>query len=288
MRGRRKSMAHDIERMAYAAAEGAPWHINTTKDRSIPVGDNMTPAEIQIAAGLDWTVEKHPVIQLWNGAYREVPDRFEVVRMSDGRVFDICSPIYTPVQPTEALSFSTDFVRAGDMKMDIAGSLAEGARIWALAKLGAGFTLAGGDEVNGYLLLSCPYKVGQAFVIKLTKIRVVCANTHASALSQKAIGNGETFRMAHSKEFDEAMKKEAEKTLGLANRRFTEFREQAEYLSTSGIQSQQALINYVALVSGSSVLEAAAAEADAGAGNVLETMLVADELAAAAAEARRD
>ena len=151
-------MAHMVETMAYAAVNGAPWH-----KLGVPVSADLTPAEILTAAGLDWTVEKKPVYQLWDGAYVTVDGKFNLTRMTDGKVLDVVGSRYNPTQNAEAVEFFTEFVAAGDMRMDTAVSLEGGRRTWALASIQDGFTLAGGDRVNGYLLLSSPHREGETF-----------------------------------------------------------------------------------------------------------------------------
>jgi phage/plasmid-like protein (TIGR03299 family) len=257
-------MSADIETMAYAGAK--PWH-NFGKS----VSNDLTPDEMAQEAEIAWTIGKYPVYQLWNGAYIEVPNRFNLTRESDGRVLDIVGKIYKPVQPAEAMGFFTDFVKSGNMKMETAGSLDNGRRIWGLAALQSSFTLAGGDKVHGYLLLCSPNIQGESFTIKLTPIRVVCANTLAMALGHKAIGNGATFRMGHGKAFDAEMQDKAREVLGLAKANFAAFGEQAEFLAATQVRSEQVLIDYVGALSGSKVLDSIV-DAE-GNGNVLDAIL---------------
>ena len=50
-------MAHAVETMAYAGE--LPWH-----GLGVKVAEDLTPREMQEAAGLDWTVEKLPMCPL--------------------------------------------------------------------------------------------------------------------------------------------------------------------------------------------------------------------------------
>ena len=57
-------MAHLVETMAYAGE--VPWH-----GLGKPVHSNMTPDEMLVAAGIDWTVSKRPAFTVdkpncWN------------------------------------------------------------------------------------------------------------------------------------------------------------------------------------------------------------------------------
>lgn len=262
-------MAHMVETMAYAAVNGAPWH-----RLGVPVSADLTPAEILTAAHLDWTVAKQPVYNLWDGAYVTVDGKFNLARTTDGKVLDVVGSRYNPTQNAEAVEFFTEFVTAGDMRMDTCGSLEGGRRTWALASIEDGFTLAGGDRVNGYLLLSSPHREGESFQVKFTGVRVVCNNTITAALN----GGGATWRMSHAKRFDADMQQQAKTALGLAKTRLNEFHEKAEFLATTRVNGSQALIEYVAVLSGSEVLdaivdEASATDAVSAGGSVLDAIL---------------
>jgi phage/plasmid-like protein (TIGR03299 family) len=194
--------------MAYAG--DTPWH-----GLGKPVSNDLTPAQMAVEADCFWQVEKQPIYQHWGEQYREVPGRFNLTRMSDGKVLDLVGPLFQPVQNVDALGFFTEFVSAGGMKMETAGSLEGGRRVWGLASIQDGFTLAGGDRVEGYLLLCNPHRQGEAFTIKFTPVRVVCHNTITMALA----GSGASFRMSHANRFDIEMQQEAKVVLGLAKSR---------------------------------------------------------------------
>jgi phage/plasmid-like protein (TIGR03299 family) len=235
-------LAHLVETMAYAGA--TPWHGLGKK-----VSSDLTPAEMAQAADLTWTVSKVPIYTDYarrnagsspadgtlvpvNGGYHPIADRYALERSSDGRVLDIVGPVYQIVQPAEALEFFAEFVRSGGMKMDTAGSLDSGRRIWGLAEIQQGFTLAGGDRVDGYLLLCSPYRQGESFTIKVVKVRVVCNNTLTAALASRAAGNGATFRMSHAVAFDDEMRQAAKETLGLAVQNVIDFQAQSAVTRT--------------------------------------------------------
>jgi phage/plasmid-like protein (TIGR03299 family) len=264
-------MAHLVESMAYAGA--VPWH-----GLGVPVSNDLTPQEIQIAAGLDWTVSKAQLFTEWNGKQIPVVGQYGLQRSSDGKVLTIVSDMYKPVQPEQALDFFTEFVKAGNMKMNTTGSLDGGRRIWALAELGEGFTLAGGDRVDGYLLLHSPYRVGESFQAKFTGIRAVCANTIAVGL--RDYNQMAQFRMGHAKAFDDDMQTFAKEKLGLAHTRLEEYRAKSEFLAEHRVEGSQVLLEYVAALSGSKVLEAVMAEGEADSamngGSIVDAMIQAE------------
>jgi phage/plasmid-like protein (TIGR03299 family) len=259
-----------VETMAYTGAK--PWH-----KLGVEVSNDLTPQEIMTKAGLDWLVAKYPIFVTGfeGSAYDVVPDRFALRRESDGKVLDVVGRLYQPVQNEEALSFFTEFVQAGDMKMETAGSLDGGRRIWGLAAIQDGFTLAGGDAVNGYLLLCSPHKQGEAFTIKFTSIRVVCNNTLTMALNG---GGAASFRMSHANRFNADMQEQAKTALGLAKTRLHEFEEKAQFLSESRVRNEQALVEYVATLSGSKILDSIVDEdAAVNGGSALDAVLAAAE-----------
>ena len=219
-------MAHELEfvngvaQMAYRESKGKPWHGLGT-----PVSDDMTPQEMMKAAGLDWEVEKVDTF------YRHKGDNFKtgqqaLIRSSDSKILTQVGPGWNPVQNSEAFDFFTDFVKAGDMIMDTAGSLKDGQIVWALADVRDGFSIFGGDEVKGYLLFSNPHQYGKAIDIKFVMERVVCNNTLAVALNEKG---QPSVRVNHRSQFDAEKVKEI---LGLSHNKVEKFKEAAEFLGS--------------------------------------------------------
>ena len=219
-------MAHELEfvngvaQMAYRESKGKPWHGLGT-----PIGDNLTPLEIQQAAGLDWDVEKVDTFIRYKGDNVKTGQQ-ALVRSTDGKILTQVGTGWNPVQNSEAFDFFTDFVSAGDMVMDTAGSLKDGQIVWALADVKDGFSLFNGDEVKGYLLFSNPHQYGKAIDIKFVMERVVCNNTLAVALNEK---NQPSVRVNHRSVFDAGKVKEI---LGLSHNKVEKFKEAAEFLGS--------------------------------------------------------
>jgi phage/plasmid-like protein (TIGR03299 family) len=194
-------MAHMVETMAWR--HQVPWHglgEQIFQDESI--------ADWQKRAGLDWTVEKLPLVA---GGDVPVASHCALVRSSDRKVLDIVGKDWNPVQNHDVFEFFRQFTEAGHATMETAGSLRGGRQVWALANLGTGFEVAPGDFVKGYLLLASPHESGKALIAKVTPTRVVCANTMAVALGT-AGARGE-YRMPHYQTFDP---KAAIEAIGLA------------------------------------------------------------------------
>lgn len=212
-------MIDGVAQMAYVGE--LPWH-----GLGFEVDPDISPIEMMKVAGLDWTVDKLPltatdplgnVIQTKSSA---------LVRSTDNKLLDIVPNSWQPVQNQEAFEFFNEFIDNNDMEMHTAGSLFNGKRVWALAKVKEGFTVFGGDDVESYLLFSSPHQFGRAIDIKFTPIRVVCNNTLSYALSKLEQNQ---VRISHRKEFDPTMAKEM---LGIASNQLVQYRETAEFLGS--------------------------------------------------------
>ena len=226
-------MAHMVETMAYAGE--VPWHGLGTK-----VPADLTPEQMLQAADLDWTVEKVDLTYQYRKipATQVVPGRKGLVRSKDGAYLDTVGDDWNPLQNQEAFEFFNDFVQAGDMEMHTAGSLEDGRRVWALAKIKeAVFETVKGDVTENYLLFSNPHKYGKSIDVRMTPIRVVCNNTITMALN----GVSDTMvKVSHRNEFDAEAVKE---TLGVAQEKLDIYKETTQFLSTKRF-TQETLIEY--------------------------------------------
>jgi phage/plasmid-like protein (TIGR03299 family) len=241
-------MAHNLEmvngeaQMAYRASAGKPWH-----GLGVPVSDDMTPQQMMEAAGLDWEVEKVDTFYRYKGDNHATGQQ-ALVRSTDGKILTQVGPGWNPVQNAEAFDFFTDFVKAGDMIMDTAGSLKDGQIVWALADVRDGFSLFNGDDVRGYLLFSNPHQYGKAIDVKFVMERVVCNNTLTVALNEKGMPG---VRINHRSQFNAEMVKQ---TLGLSHNKIEKFKEAAEFLGSKSYDEAM-LQRFMAKVFGESSRE---------------------------------
>jgi len=165
-----------------------------------------------------------------------------LVRDSDNSILGPCGKRFIPTQNAEAFTFFKKFTDAGDMKMHTAGSLRGGRQIWGLAEINDGFTLAGDDRVEGYLLVSVSHEWGKSNEIRFTPVRVVCNNTLSMALADKT---QPAFKMPHTKVFDTELIHSAELALGLASVRLDEYKQSAEFLSSKKYDDNS-VVSYIA------------------------------------------
>ena len=211
-------MSHMVETMAYAGE--VPWHGLGKR-----VHNDLTPDQMLVEAGLDWTVVEVDSFVEYEGD-RIPTGKKALVRSSDKRVLTNVGENWHPLQNSEAFAFFQEFVMAGDMEMHTAGSLDDGRMVWALAKVKDSFTIGKSDTVESYLLLTNPHRYGKSIEARFTPIRVVCNNTLTYALSKQS---EQMARVGHRSKFDADLVKE---TLGIASEMMQDYKELAEVLSS--------------------------------------------------------
>lgn len=215
-------MSAEVESMMYVREE--PWHGLGTKLDQV-----ATAEEALKAAGLDWTVSPRPVwAEVQKDHFDLIPHKQAIMRDTDKLVYAVTSDKYIPIQNTESFKFFDTIVGEGQAIYHTAGSLKQGARIWILAKLPATAAIRNADQVDNYLLLVNGHDGGQAFLMMQTPVRVVCWNTMVKALETTT---GPVFQTRHSKDIMRRVQI-AKNTLGLSNKMFEDFIEQAERLAT--------------------------------------------------------
>src|SRR6056300_1897451 len=208
-------MAHQVETMAYAGE--TPWH-----GLGVPVSNDLTPAQLQEKAGLDWKVREVESFIEFDGKKMQTGLK-SLVRETDGRILTNVGENWNPVQNEKAFEFFSEFVLSGYMEMHTAGSLKGGQMVWALAKVkDESFELFGKDRVDSYLLFSNPHMYGKSIDVRFTPIRVVCNNTLTLSLSE---GSKNGVKVSHRTKFNSEQVKE---TMGIASFKLTEYKKQAE------------------------------------------------------------
>ena len=202
-------MSHKVENMAYVRQ--VPWH-----GLGFQMKDGMSAAAMRKAAKQDYHVSKLGAgVKLADGTWLDDPAGFYLVRDTDNKILSHVGRLYQPVQTETIFQFFHDFVQAGQMEMETAGSLDGGRIVWALARVKqADFALKGKDEMRNYLLLCSPFERGKALTMQWTNVRVVCWNTLCMALGSNLKGKGHAFRMAHTRDF-KVEQEEAKKAMGL-------------------------------------------------------------------------
>jgi len=222
-------MAHELTMRQDNFAEMAfvgqtPWHgLGQELDQSAGLD------EWQVSAGLDWTIEKAPVMFEAEGDnphhnHSKFAGQNVLYRSDTKAPLSVVSDKYKVVQPKEVLHFFKDLVEGSGYKLHTAGSLRGGSRIWALAETGKMADVAVNDTVMGYLLLATSCDKAMATTARFTSVRVVCANTLGAAERDKH----SMVSVPHSTQFNA---KRVHSELGIAVSNFDLFMSQAKELS---------------------------------------------------------
>lgn len=222
-------MAHLIDLIAgehsMAFVGDLPWH---GLGQRLPAGSNLDVwAE---KAHLDWGVGECTV-QYSIPGFRETPIAFNfdnrktLYRTDTMQPLEVVGKNYKVVQPAEILEFYRDLVENYGWEMHTAGSLDEGRRVWALAKMKGELRIQGQDAVHQYALLATSYDKSLSTTFMPTSVRVVCNNTLSFAYDREGAG---AIKIPHYDKFDpRQVKIEA----GLLDDSFGEFGVKVEAMS---------------------------------------------------------
>jgi phage/plasmid-like protein (TIGR03299 family) len=231
-------VAHNIEfsngRANIAFTGTKPWHELGTE---LPDGADLN--EWRKAAGLDFIAKKAMVhFSREDGPdFVGFPEKSVIYREDTGAPLGIASSArYNLVQPAEIVDWFDQFVRAGDMKLEVAGSILGGRRIWALARHEMEIRVMGQDVVRPYFNLTTSFDGETATIGTFTSVRVVCNNT-LNMLYQEVDQDGvrkgygrSGFYIPHSSKFNADAAKQHIADLVTAA---TQFEQDANTMATS-------------------------------------------------------
>lgn len=220
-------MSHGImehDNAFYGNREPA-WHrLGTVIDEDV-----VTSAEAIRLAGLDWKVEQHDIvteiyahddagnIDPYNYERVEITDKVANIRMDTKTPVGVVGKRYHVIQNTEAFDFFDEILGRGDAHYHTAGSLYNGRKIWALARLNRDI-LIGGDpdeKVDPFICLVNGHDGNTAVSVYTTPIRVVCQNT----LQWSMKGASNMWKGRHTQGINDKVK-DARDMLGFSNAYF--------------------------------------------------------------------
>ena len=226
-------MSHQVETMF--SVKETPWH---KLGHVLP--DHPSIPDAMRLSGLDWEVGLKS-LQTADG----IPVTHNATyRMSDGKILGVVGPAYEPLQNAAAFDFFAPFLESGVAKLETAGSLRGGQRVWILASLNLDPSeISKGDAVRKFVLLSHAHDGTMACRTGLTPIRVVCANTLAMAINDKS---SQLIRIAHRKGMKDALVAVRD-CINTANATFEATMEQYRALANKGV-SDEDVRKYVNLV----------------------------------------
>src|ERR1700744_3091038 len=149
--------------------------------------NDITVANALHDAGLDFKVEKSPNVHRFPGTNR--PDiisteSFFTWRMDTGAVLGSkLGSVYKVYQNTDALAVVDDLLQTKKVKIETAGAIDSGRRVFVCLKLQNPLIVGSKDEIEQYILLANGHDGSMAITAMPTNIRVVCANTLGAALA---------------------------------------------------------------------------------------------------------
>lgn len=235
-----------VENMAYVGE--VPWH-----GIGFAIDPDATIEEWRIAAGLNWAVKSalvryaaHTECEgVKNRDWSSVPNRQVLYRDDTGQALGIVSANrYKIVQPAQILEFYEDLVRDSGFRMETAGSLDDGKRIWALARGENEMRIMGQDKILPYLLLATSYDGTLATLASFTTVRVVCNNTLQMAVSETMHNEAGQVKVSHASEFSANDVKEQ---LGMVDGSIRDFETLANRLALAKITDKDAMTYFVDL-----------------------------------------
>jgi len=251
-------MAHLITLRENGFAETAfvgetPWHgLGQAIEQDASIDTWATQA------GMDWTVEKTPV-QYFGADDSQNLHSFSgqnVLYRSDTKApLSVVSDRYHAVQPRDVLEFFRNLVDVGGFKIQVAGTLQGGKKLWALAETGRYADVAKDDTVGGYLLLSTSCDRSLATTARFTSVRVVCNNTLQMAL-RKSQSQG-VVSFTHLSRFDPVALQS--KLMGAVGS-FGTFMEMANHLQAQQMNAKAAEAFLAALIAPISQVKASAGQ----------------------------
>lgn len=178
--------------------------------------DNPTIEEALKLAGLDWNVEARPLMtsvpipeetglnedgEIWTPSREiEVPTHRAVVRVTDGALLGVVSKDYKVFQNAEALAVFKHLVADGTLRIETAGSLQGGKKVWIQCRYADDLEIKDGDKIAPYILIALGHDGKLSVVFMNTPTRVVCWNTMQAAGATEdsiAFDKPTTFRIAH-------------------------------------------------------------------------------------------
>lgn len=226
-------MAHEIDmttgRAAAAFARTPAWH---KLGRVLP--NAMTTAEAIREAGLEWTVGMRPLFWVDNkGQMKGVDDKRAVIRTDTDRVLGVVGGQYVPCQNADLTGFLDAVIGLG-AKIESAGALHGGRKVWFLCSLGESFDVVPGDPVHPYALFMNGHDGTTRLRVVPTSVRVVCQNTLTLATDRETLG----MTIRHDGRLN-ANIEQAREALGLVYTRSQRMEREAKALAAKQLRTDE-------------------------------------------------
>lgn len=166
-----------------------PWH-----KLGVQVPDGTTDTDTMInASGIGFETLSVPLyVPDGRGGFVAVDNRQAIIHGESRAVFGVPTDSYTILQHADAMrAFPSDTL------WETMGALGAGEVAWGLARLGDDYQVAGDkrETIRPYVMIRNSHDGRSSVTAKDCATRVVCANTLAAAMSERA---GTVFQIRHT------------------------------------------------------------------------------------------
>jgi phage/plasmid-like protein (TIGR03299 family) len=173
-------MAHNLYRNTLAFVGQRPWH-----KLGVQFDQAFTSAEAIAAARLDYPVLKEQLYRLRSDLCTGMTEPTAAYATINGHTQDVLGIVgdgYEVLQNREAFDFFDILLKESGGKLQTAGAIGKGEKVWMLAKLPEVFYPIAGDGVEKYLLGTTSHDGTMKTEVRFSSIRVVCQNTFNLAM----------------------------------------------------------------------------------------------------------
>ncbi len=171
---------HNLYRNTMAFVGQRPWH-----QLRVQFDQEFTSAEAIAAARLDYPVHKEQLYRLRPDLGPHMTEPIEAWATINGHsqdVLGVVGDVYEVLQNQEAFDFFDILLKEAGGKLQTAGAIGKGEKVWMLAKLPDVFYPLAGDGVEKFLLGTTSHDGTTKTEVRFTDIRVVCQNTFNLAM----------------------------------------------------------------------------------------------------------
>jgi len=171
---------HNLYRNTLAFTGQQPWH-----KLGVQFDQEFSSAEAIAAARLDYPVLKEQLYRLRSDlgpGMTEPTEAFATINGHTQSVLGVVGDGYEVLQNKEAFDFFDILLKESGGKLQTAGAIGKGEKVWMLAKLPEVFYPLAGDGVEQYLLGTTSHDGTMKTEVRFSSIRVVCQNTFNMAM----------------------------------------------------------------------------------------------------------
>jgi phage/plasmid-like protein (TIGR03299 family) len=213
---------------AFYGGNTAAWHgLGTVIEDDVVSGKQALEY-----AEMDWTVSKRPLHTFFDGERIAIDNKKALMRDDTGEVLSIVGNEYEIVQNADAFGFLDEMLGGPDLRFHTAGSLYNGRKVWALARLDRDIMIGGDpdEKVDPFIALATSHDGSLPVSVWMTPIRIVCQNTLTYSLGKaKRCWKGRHTRNVMNRA------DEARTVLGMTNVYFDTLQEIGDRLITKNL-----------------------------------------------------